>query len=251
MAARWIERRFERLIWKFRLISIVPVVLSLLGSVGCFVIGAIEVFNAFLVIMRLPFSTKSVAAKTIAQMVGGVDYFVIGIALLIFGYGIYELVISDLDPRLEGGAEQHTNILSVNSLQSLKNNLSNVIVVGLIVAAFKKNHWLRGEQRHRSSGAERLCGHVGPQRLVDCSQPRHQPRVISHTSQTRLKPGLIVHPKRDAWSTIPVQLTQQPIGLIESPHRIGGTTRIGMFFKGPLFVRLPNGAQGDRSTCLR
>ena len=73
----------------------------------CFVIGAIEVFNAFLVIMRLPFSTKSVAAKTIAQMVGRVDYFVIGIAQLIFGYGIYELVISDLDLCLEGSAEQH------------------------------------------------------------------------------------------------------------------------------------------------
>ena len=138
MASRWIERRFERLIWKFRLVSIVPVVLSLLGSVGCFVIGAFEVVSAFVVILRIPFSSQSFAAKTIAQMVGGVDYFVIGIALLIFGYGIYELVISDLEPRLEGGAEQHTNILSVNSLQSLKNNLSNVIVVGLIVAAFKK-----------------------------------------------------------------------------------------------------------------
>ena len=78
--------------------------------------------------MRLPFTTKSVAARTIAQMVGGVDYFVNGIALLIFGYGIYELVISDLDPRLEGDEEQHTNILSVNSLQSLKNNLSNVLL---------------------------------------------------------------------------------------------------------------------------
>ena len=42
-----------------------------------------------------------------------------------------------LDPHLEGGAELHTNILSVNSLQSLQNNLLNVIVVGLIVAAFK------------------------------------------------------------------------------------------------------------------
>ena len=101
MVAPWIERRFERLIWKFRLISIVPVLLSLLGSVGCFVIGAIEVFKAFLVIMGMQFSTKIFAAKTIAQMVGGVDYFVIGIALLIFGYGIYELVISDLDPRHE------------------------------------------------------------------------------------------------------------------------------------------------------
>ena len=47
---------------------------------------------------------------------------------------------------MEGG-EDHTNILSVNSIQSLKNNLSNVIVPGLIVAAVK-DHWLRGEQRN-------------------------------------------------------------------------------------------------------
>ena len=157
MVARWIERRFERFIWKFRLISIVPVVLSLLGSVGCFMIGAIEVLNAFLVIWRMPFSTKGFAAKTIAQMVGGVDYFVIGIALLIFGYGIYELVISDLDPRHEGEPEQHTNILSVNSLQSLKNNLSNVIVVGLIVAAFKKTI---GFEVESATDLLALCGSV-------------------------------------------------------------------------------------------
>ena len=139
------------------MINIVPVVLSLLGSDGYFVIEALDVFNAYLVIMRLTFSTKSVAAKTIAQMVGGVDYFVIGIALLIFGYGIYELVISDLDPRIEGGAEQHTNILSVNSLQSVKNNLSNVIVVGLIVAAFKKTI---GFEVNNATDLLALCGSV-------------------------------------------------------------------------------------------
>ena len=110
--------------------------------------------------MRLPFMAKSIAAKTIAQIVGGVDYFVIGIALLIlliFGYGICELVISDLDPRLEGGEEQHTNILSVNSLQSLKNNLSNVIVVGLIVAAFKKTI---GFEVNDATDLLALCGSV-------------------------------------------------------------------------------------------
>ena len=48
--------------------SIVPVVLSLLGSISCFVIG----FNAFLVVMNLSFSTKSVDDKTIAQMMEGV-----------------------------------------------------------------------------------------------------------------------------------------------------------------------------------
>ena len=59
MAARWPERRFARLTWKYRLISI---------------------------------------------------------ALLIFGYGIYELMISGIDPRLDSGEEHHTNIHSVNSL---------------------------------------------------------------------------------------------------------------------------------------
>ena len=92
-------------------------------------------------------------------MVGGVDYFVIGIALLIFGYGIYQLVISDLDPRLGlgGGEEQHTNILSVNSLQSLKNNLSNAVVVGLIVAAFKKTI---GFEVNNATDLLALCGSV-------------------------------------------------------------------------------------------
>ena len=150
-------------------------VLSLLERVSCFVNGAIEVFNAFLVIMRLPFSTKSVAATTIAQMVGGIDYFVIGIALLIFGYGIYELVISDLDPRLEGGAEQHTNILSVNSLQSLKNNLSNVIAVGLIVAAFKKTI---GFEMNNATDLLALCGSVAMLALSSWSIVRSH--VTSH-----------------------------------------------------------------------
>ena len=48
-------------------------VLSLLGSAGRFVLRDVELFNAFLVILRLPFTAKSVAAKTIAQMVGGID----------------------------------------------------------------------------------------------------------------------------------------------------------------------------------
>ena len=94
-------------------------VLSLQWSDGCLVIRVIEVFNAFFLIIRMPFNGKIIAAKTNAQMVGGgVDYFLIGIALLIFGHGIDELVISDLDLRLEGGVEQHTNILSVNGLQT-------------------------------------------------------------------------------------------------------------------------------------
>ena len=172
IAARWIERRFERLIWKSVLISIVPVALSLLGSVGCFVIGAVEVFNVFLAIMRMPFNAKSIAAKKMSQTVGVVDYFVIGTALLISGYSIYELVISDLGPRTEGTGEQHTHFQSVNSIQSLKDNQSNVIALGLIIAALKKTI---GFEANSATDLLAPCGCVDPQRMVDCSQPRHQP----------------------------------------------------------------------------
>ena len=37
--SKGVERRFEALIWKFRLITLVPVVMSLLGSISCFAIG--------------------------------------------------------------------------------------------------------------------------------------------------------------------------------------------------------------------
>mgnify|MGYP001950854886 CR=1 FL=1 len=50
----------------------------------------------------------------------------IGIALLIFGYGVYELIISDIDPRLQDLTDERRNILSINSLEGLKQKLTNV-----------------------------------------------------------------------------------------------------------------------------
>ena len=109
----------------------------------------------------------------------------IGIALLIFGCEIYELVISGLDPCLEGGTEQHTKILSVNSLEILNNNLSNVIVVGLIVAAFMTTISF---EVNNSTDLLALfgCVHVGPQRLVDCSQPWNGAQHVEQASHVRL-----------------------------------------------------------------
>ena len=53
-------------------------------------------------------------------MAGGINYYVIGIALLIFGYGVYELIISDINPRLQNITGERRNILSLNALESLK-----------------------------------------------------------------------------------------------------------------------------------
>ena len=130
------ESRFEHLLWRFRLVTILPVVMSLLGSVSCFILGTQEeihalhkLFNGYLN------SEKSILL--LGKVVGGIDYYVIGIALLIFGYGVYELIISDIDPRLQDLSQERRNILSITSLEGLKQKLTNVIIVALIVTAFK------------------------------------------------------------------------------------------------------------------
>lgn len=70
------------------------------------------------------------------------DLYLIGIALLIFGYGVYELLISDIEaarpaPGEESSGSDGSGLLDIRSLDALKEKLVKVIVVALIVAAFK------------------------------------------------------------------------------------------------------------------
>ena len=133
---RGVERRFESLIWKFRLITLVPVVMSLLGSISCFAIGTYAELSVLGKVLQGRF-THANSTLLIGKVVGGIDYYLIGIALLIFGYGIYELVVSDIDPRQQEKSELRRNLLNIDSLASLKQKLTKVIIVALIVIAFK------------------------------------------------------------------------------------------------------------------
>ena len=130
------ERRFESAIWRFRLITLIPVVMSLMGSVSCFVLGTYEELTVLKKVIQGQF-TYANSTLLIGKVVGGIDYYLIGIALLIFGYGIYELVISDIDPRQQDRSTVRRNLLNIESLDGLKQKLTKVIVVALIVTAFK------------------------------------------------------------------------------------------------------------------
>ena len=131
-----LERRFENAIWKFRLITLVPVVMSLIGSVSCFVIGTFDEITVLQKVIQGRFSHGS-ETLIIGKVVGGIDFYLIGIALLIFGYGIYELIISDIDVRQQDNSQERRNLLNIDSLDSLKHKLTKVIIVALIVTAFK------------------------------------------------------------------------------------------------------------------
>ena len=84
-----IEANFERWLWRFRLISIIPVLMSLLGSISCFILGTQEELSAPHTLFNGYFdSDKSILL--LGKVVGEIDYYMIGIASLIFGYGAYE-----------------------------------------------------------------------------------------------------------------------------------------------------------------
>ncbi len=129
------EQRFERMLWRLRLIAILPVIMSLASTVVTFVLGTAEIGKAMLGLGHAAEEDKAYMAKLLGGVVTGIDLYLIGIALLIFGYGVYELLISPIDAAREstGGS----GLLDIRNLDQLKEKLVKVLVVALIVSAFK------------------------------------------------------------------------------------------------------------------
>ena len=68
-------------------------------------------------------------------MISAIDLFLIGIVLLIFGFGIYELFVSEID---FANAKFSESTLKIRDLDQLKNKIIKVIIIVLIVKFFEK-----------------------------------------------------------------------------------------------------------------
>ena len=133
-----IEFYFESLLWKLRLVAILPVLMTALSSIATFVLGTKETLHALELMLHGGPPDNRFIAAVLGGFVGGIDLYLIGIALLIFSYGTYELLVSAIDPardaRSSGGFK---GVLDVNNLDDLKEKLVKVLVVALLVFAFK------------------------------------------------------------------------------------------------------------------
>ena len=132
-----IESSFETALWKFRLIALLPVVMTAITSLTTFVLGTKETIHSLKLVLH-DFGTEVFpVAEVLGEFVGGVDLYLVGIALLIFSYGTYELLISDVSPGRKGNGTSFKGVLDVKSLDDLKEKLVKVLVVALLVVAFK------------------------------------------------------------------------------------------------------------------
>ena len=132
-----LEHRFEKVLWKLRLITILPVIMSLASTGVTFVLGTVEIGKAILGLGSVDGEDKAYMARLLGGVVSGIDLYLIGIALLIFGYGVYELLISPIDAARGNDDKAGEGLLDIRDLDQLKEKLVKVLVVALIVSAFK------------------------------------------------------------------------------------------------------------------
>lgn len=130
-----LEWIFEFLLWKSRLFILVAVVFGVIAAIALFLTGSYEIWHS--VTHILPSGQDEVdIIKLLIGIIGAIDLYLIGIVLLIFAFGIYELFISQIDIARKNSKEEH-NILEITSLDELKTKLLKVIVIVLIVTFFK------------------------------------------------------------------------------------------------------------------
>ena len=129
------ENKFEKFLWNFRYITILAVILSIFSAFTLIVIASWDIIEA--VIFYNPLFDASISSNNelLFKLISAIDLFLIGIVLLIFGFGIYELFVSEID---FANAKFSESTLKIRDLDQLKNKIIKVIIIVLIVKFFEK-----------------------------------------------------------------------------------------------------------------
>ena len=130
-----IGNKFENALWSTRFIVLISVVLSIISSIILFLLGGWDIVQA--IIYKNPLLNNDIETNNelLFNIISSIDLFLIGIVLLIFGFGVYELFISEINFAKDKFAD---STLKINSLDQLKNKIIKVIIIVLIVKFFEK-----------------------------------------------------------------------------------------------------------------
>jgi len=135
------EHVLEKFLWNFRVIILLGVLGLLVGSLVIFIMGIIETYhlaNIFVshIIHHGTHIDEELYNTIIVQIITTVDDFLLGIVLLIFGLGTYDLFISRINPA-EVQDDIRPNWLVFESLDELKSVLGKVVLMILIINFLK------------------------------------------------------------------------------------------------------------------
>ena len=130
-----LERIFESGLWNMRFLVLFAVIFSSIACIVLFVLGSFEIGHVIFNGLFHHTGIESMHKEILIKFIEAIDLYLIGVVLLIFSFGIYELFISKIDvARLD----ESVTILEIKDLDELKNKIIKVIIMVLIVSFFSK-----------------------------------------------------------------------------------------------------------------
>lgn len=135
-----LESLFEGAIWKSRFIVLLAVVFGLIGAFILFMVASMDIYGVAVMTINAVIThthPEHFHEDIVAGIIGAVDLYLIAIVMLIFAFGIYELFISKIDIA-ELDESKSDSILSIHTLDQLKDKIAKVIVMVLVVSFFQK-----------------------------------------------------------------------------------------------------------------
>ncbi len=134
-----VEEVFETALFSCRFLVLISVLGILAASIVMFFKGCIEVvqgvrafWTGFMGFQPTPLDDKNV----ILSFIPAVDNYLFATILLIISMGLYELFISEIDPKSRRD-KTRPNWLQVNDLDDLTSRIGEVVIMILIVNFFK------------------------------------------------------------------------------------------------------------------
>lgn len=139
--ANRIERVLELFLWNSRFMIAVPVIMSIGAALGVLFITTVDSLGLFGKVFAYADPSLSLALRTdlrldvLAQTVTVIDGYLLAAILLIFGMGLYELFVGKIN--IAEGSSFAARLLHITSIDDLKNRLSRVVLLILIVKFFQ------------------------------------------------------------------------------------------------------------------
>lgn len=130
--------KFEKALMVSRLFVIFPVIFGVVSAIILFIAATFDIASMIKVLLSFEQISRmeSLHAFIVGEIIGAVDLYLIAIVMLIFSFGLYELFISQINVNLFG--KKMPSILTIHSLDELKDKLAKVIVMVLVVSYFKR-----------------------------------------------------------------------------------------------------------------
>lgn len=138
-----IETGFEQMLWGSRLIVLVAILASVVCGIGMFVMATLDTIHFANQVVHYFVTQSDADGKEAARniLVTGcievIDGYLLATMMLIFGFGLYELFISRIDAAENN--KSASKILVIQNLDDLKDRLSKLILLILIVKYFQNS----------------------------------------------------------------------------------------------------------------